>query len=531
MKPFECKARKKLRPRSMVNSHSLQFIMATRLLRLLSRRLPLLLSAGALLSLDPDLRHLRTLEMPEAGSYRQGLPEYTREEVGRHKTYQDRIWITYKRGVYDVTSFLERHPGGKKLLLAAGAAADPFWTFYSIHKRPDIFQMLESMRIGNLKASERQIDLSDPYFSDPLRHASLHPLSLKPYNAEADSEILLDGPITPNEVAFVRNHLPVPDIDPEQYELEIGGEGFERPVKLSLLKLRTDYKLHTIAVTIQCAGNRRAAMEEVAPVKGLQWGAGAISTAQWTGVLLSEVLARAGVTTDTAARHVCFQGYDADPGGNYEASIPISRALNPYDEVLLAFEMNGEVIPRDHGFPVRVIVPGVAGVRNVKWVRKVSLSKQESETVWQRRDYKVFPGSVDLATVDYDSAPSIQELPVNSAILSHKTGDVVTSDSVNLSGYAISGGGREIHRVEVTTDQGSSWTQADITHLLPSPSGKTWTWTHWKAQVALESQGEVTACVRAVDAGYNTQPKSLEEVWNFRGLLNNSWHCVKLNKQ
>lgn len=508
--------------------------MATRLLGFLSRlnrHLPLLLSAGALLSLDPDSNHLSSLEVPEAGSYRQGLPEYTREEVSKHKTYHDRIWITYKRGVYDVTQFLDQHPGGKKLMMAAGAAADPFWSFYSIHKRPDIFQMLESMRIGNLKPSERQTDLSDPYTSDPHRHSSLHPLSLKPYNAEADSEILMDGPITPNEVSFVRNHLPVPDIDPEKYELEIAGEGVEQPIKLSLKELRTAYKQHTIAVTIQCSGNRRAALQEIAPVKGLQWGVAAISTAQWTGVLLSDVLAKAGVRPDTVAKHVCFQGYDSDPGANYEASIPVSRALNPYDEVLLAFEMNGEAIPRDHGFPVRVIVPGVAGVRNVKWLKKVTLALHESESVWQRRDYRVFPASVDLGTVDYDSAPSIQEMPVNSAILSHKTGDEVASNSVNLSGYAFSGGGRGVHRVEVTTDQGNTWTQAQLTHLLPSYSGKVWTWTHWKVNIPLETHEETTVCVRAVDSGYNTQPKTLEEVWNFRGLLNNSWHCIKLRKQ
>lgn len=188
----------------------------------------------------------------------------------------------------------------------------------------------------------------------------------KPFNAEIPIELLTDNFLTPNELFFTRNHLPVPVTDKKTFRVEVSGVGVKKPISLSVDELRKKFPSHTITATIQCAGNRRTDMGKYREVKGLAWGVGAISNAQWTGVRLSDVLAAAGVTEADAA-HIILQGADVDiENMPYEASIPAETALDPRKDVLLAFEMNGRELSRDHGYPLRVIVPGTAGARHVK---------------------------------------------------------------------------------------------------------------------------------------------------------------------
>ena len=112
-----------------------------------------------------------------------------------------------------------------------------------------------------------------------------------------------------------------------------------------------------------------------------------------------------------------FEGLDYDPSGtSYGSSIPIGKAMDPRADVILAYEMNGNPIPLDHGYPVRVIVPGVVGARNVKWLGRIIISKEESPAQWQQGDYKGFSPSTTWETVDFSKAPAIQEMPVTSAI-------------------------------------------------------------------------------------------------------------------
>lgn len=198
---------------------------------------------------------------PGAGMYRKDLPTFTKQEVSKHRTKDSGIWVTYKDGVYDVTQWADIHPGGaQRLMLAAGGAIDPFWAMYAQHNTDQVKEILEEYRIGNLEGGATPVE--DPYANEPKdRHPSLSVRSRTPLNAETPMELLAEALITPNDLFYIRNHLPVPDIDEKEYKLEVGGDGV-KSVKLSLEDLKTKFKKHTVVATVQCAGNRRKDLME-----------------------------------------------------------------------------------------------------------------------------------------------------------------------------------------------------------------------------------------------------------------------------
>ncbi|CAI5728720.1 unnamed protein product [Hyaloperonospora brassicae] len=503
-----------------------------------------------------------------AGDVRADLPTYSLAHVQQHTDAHKgtSTWVVYRHGVYDIAPFVASHPGGPKILLAAGKSIEPFWQLYAAHNHKDVHAVLETLRVGNLHADDvaaleaaRQQQFGDgPYSRDPVRHPALKVNSHTPFNAEPPPELLMESFLTPNELFFVRNHLPVPDVDVATFTLEIAGPGgAEKPshTTFTLDELKTKFRHHTVTTTIQCAGNRRAEMSHVKRVNGLSWGTTALSTAKWTGVLLADVLASVGVTDEdvrdgpceaddergggsaSLIQHVQFEGLDMDTEGNcYGASIPISTALDPRKDVLLAFEMNGEPIPRDHGYPLRAIVPGTVGARNVKFVHRIVLSSEESPSFWQQRDYKGFPPNVDYSRDDFwkFAGDSIQELPVQSAITEPKDGSVCfvddASDSsvVTVKGYAWSGGGRNIIRVDVSVDGGKTWTPADLHEFGKRQKyNRAWAWTPWELDVEVPpGTKKLDIICKAVDASYNVQPDTIAPTWNMRGVLNSAWHRV-----
>ena len=187
-----------------------------------------------------------------------------------------------------------------------------------------------------------------------------------------------------------------------------------------------------MTATLQCTGNRRTELSAVAPIKGLEWEGGAIGTAVWGGARLADVLVAAGLSPDDPeVAHIQFEGLDRDMAGvGYGASIPARTACDPAADVLLAYEMNGAALPPDHGAPLRVVVPGTAGCRSVKWVGRVVASGEESGSFWQREDYKSFSPSTGWDTVDWASAPSIQAMPVTSLICEPARGAAVDDEEV-----------------------------------------------------------------------------------------------------
>ena len=486
----------------------------------------------------PPISSAECKEKVEAGQVIDGLPEYPLGEIQKHSTPGDgRVWVTYKYGVYDITEFLAVHPGGsEKISLAAGSSLEPYWAVFANHNTEEVRDILEGLRIGNIakedrgKITQRGPPGDGPYANDPLRSPVLKVNTQTPFNAETPSVLLADNYITPNDIFYIRNHLPVPRVDPEQYSLEIKGEGIEKPITLTLDDLKTKFPKHKVTATVQCAGNRRIELNKVKQVKGIPWTGGAIGTAEWSGARLRDVLLYAGIKEDDV-EHVHLEGLDNNPltGERYGSSIPASKAMSSTGDCLLAYEMNGVEIPVDHGYPVRAIVPGVVGARNVKWLATVVASKEEYNGFWQKNDYKGFSPSTDWSNVDFSTAPSIQELPVTSFISSPTDGAKLSKDEPNISlrGIAWSGGGREVVRVDVSADGGETWHVAEIIAGAGQPYMRAWAWVVWEATIPVpSSKEEVELCCKAVDRSYNVQPDTAGPIWNLRGCLSNAWHRI-----
>ena len=445
-------------------------------------------------------------------------------------------------GVYDVTDFIPNHPGGPdKLMMAAGGAVDPFWQLYQQHLRaPAVQETLQRCRIGTLDPAEAAAaaagaaDAADPYAGDPAPHPALRLHARAPCTAEVPAALLTHSWITPAELWYVRSHHPVPALSEQGYTLSVSGPGLQ-PLSLSLTDLKARFPVRSVTATTQCGGNRRSEMDAVRKTSGIGWGAGAISTATWTGVALADVLAAAGMSAGDSdgvkpagLAHVVLAGADG-----MQASIPAEKATDPRGDVLLAWEMNGAPIPPHHGYPLRCVVPGVVGVRSVKWLTSVAASGEEATGPWQRgMAYKGFaPGLTSVEGIDVEAVPSVQEQPVTSAITEPAPGATVPADwgYVPVRGYAYSGGGRGIVRVDVSADGGATWVTARLTDGSRQPLARAWAWTFWEAEAPLPP-GAVAAEVvaKATDAAYNVQPERVESIWNLRGLNTNAWPRVRV---
>ena len=456
-------------------------------------------------------------------AYSQSTKSYTYEDVAKNSNSKN-IWVTYKNNVYDITDFVENHPGGKdKIMLASGKGLEPYWNIYKQHtNNPSVVNdILEPMKIGFLidYDPEKYKNTVDPYLNDPSRDTSLKFHSSTPCNAETPRDSIMDHWITPNELWYIRNHHPVPEIDTSHFKLDIINHSF------SLADVRK-MKSKKIVATIQCGGNRRGGLNTVRKTSGTPWDCGAISTAEWKGVMLRDLLIKAGVkqedTLNNKINHVHFEGWEG-----VRASIPIEKAMSEYGDVIVAYEMNGEDIPRDHGYPLRLIVPGHVGIRNIKWLKKITVSDVEAEGIWQRGiSYKGLPHYIkDAKDIEIDKVAAIQELPVQSCIV-----DISQKDqSVTVKGFAWSGGGRGIIRVDISCDDGKTWNIARLTEGSDQKINKAWAWTFWEYNSTIQDKDkdkEIQFVCKATDSSYNSQPENKELAWNIRGLNNNSWHRV-----
>jgi sulfite oxidase len=314
---------------------------------------------------------------------------------------------------------------------------------------------------------------------------------------------------TPNDVFFVRQHLPVPDVKLASWQLTLNGK-VSRPGSLSLAELK-QFPQHKLVATLECAGNGRANFQPKVP--GIQWRAGAIGNAEWRGVRLADALSRCGV--DPGAAYVEFDGADVGIAAtpDFIRGMPMAKAMHP--DTLIALEMNGEPLPRLHGHPARLIVPGWDGACWVKWLTRVTVQDHAGEGFFMKPAYRfprhnVVPGSA----AKVEDLEMIEGMPVKSLITQPPDQSRSSFGSVVVSGVAWAGE-EKIARVEVSTDGGGRWHETEIT----SPN-MNFAWVLWKYTWNPDRLGYYTVMSRATDSAGRVQP--IVPIWNPSGYLWNA---------
>ncbi|KAF2201034.1 putative sulfite oxidase [Delitschia confertaspora ATCC 74209] len=362
----------------------------------------------------------------------------------------------------------------------------------------------------------------------------------EPLNQEPPIEELVDSFITTN--GYDRNHGPIPHLSASTHTISITGL-VRTPLTLSISALQT-LPQHTVICALQCAGNRRHTMRtKLKEVNGIDWFDGAVMNCKWKGPLLKDVLEMAMVDVkkgEEGKAHVQFacRQTECQDDGWYGASVPMERCLRADAEIILALERNGEPLPPNHGAPVRVITPGIAGARSVKWLDSISIELSESPNYYQQHDYKILPPCADSAEEAekwWPKVPAIQDMPVNSVIAVPKSNSKVERDEdgcIEVRGYALpSGADGPVIRVEVSTDDGKTWVDAELDqgqHLKNEEKegvSLKWAWCLWNAKVQMEKGRERRILSRATDMAGNVQEACAQ--WNWRGVAYNGFGEVE----
>ncbi len=309
----------------------------------------------------------------------------------------------------------------------------------------------------------------------------------------------LNSAVTPNEQFFIRSHFPVPKVNARSWRLRVEGR-VERPLELCHEDLR-DFPRHAVTATLECAGNSRIFLHP--KVSGLQWELGAVGNAQWSGVPLAALLERAGVKP--GAVEVVLEGADSgeikkepvSPGKiHYARGLPLAKALDP--DVILATHMNGEPLPLAHGFPLRAVVPDWYGMASVKWLTRILVSDRDFRGYFEGSDYTYWEQRDGLPI----QLLPVGEVEVKAQIARPALHEVVAADSVYRVHGAAWTGNSVITRVEVSTNGGRSWKEAQLLGESVRHAWRLWEY-HWKTP---SKPGPCVLMARATDARGRVQP-------------------------
>ena len=349
---------------------------------------------------------------------------------------------------------------------------------------------------------------------------------------------------------FVRNYGSVPNLHWTSHRLSVSGVDGDRQRTFDMAGL-SQLPQHTIAVTIACAANRRKELNSVRHTSGCSWGAGAVATARWTGVRLVDLLQQLRIDSTyqsgISPLHLCFEAADAPYGGPYGTSIDFAYAVDPLNSLLLALRQNDEPLPPDQGFPLRLIAPGMVDGRQVKWLSRIWVSRSASPSWYHQHHNKMLPSSVttEAATSSWwPRTPPLYDMCVQAVITqpTHQQWMDTTKlpdpgdgregkkgQQLRIRGFAHSGGGRRIIRVEVSLDA-QSWQPCQLQFLdggldamggAEGSNAKHWTWVFWSLLVPVHRlfHARDIRC-RAMDSSFNCTAE--EPTWNYLGALSHS---------
>jgi DMSO/TMAO reductase YedYZ molybdopterin-dependent catalytic subunit len=334
-------------------------------------------------------------------------------------------------------------------------------------------------------------------YTSQFSSAGLITRQKEPKNLEAPFDPI-DAYLTPAELFYIRSHFPTPTLDQGSYQLRIDG-AVKRPFTLSYEELRS-MPSETRVATLECAGNGRVFL--VPQVQGAQWELGAVSNAEWTGVPLRALLERADLADN--ACEIVLEGADRgtpkeepfppDPI-SYAWSVPRAKAIQP--EVLIAYQMNGRDLPRDHGFPVRAIVPGHYGMASVKWLTRIQAVPEPFHGYWLTSDYAYW-ASMDGRPV----RRPLGEMQLKSQIARPRSYETLAANCIYIVSGAAWAGETDVAEIAVSTDGGRTWAEAEFLDPVRRHA-----WRRWKFDwLTPKEPGQYTLLARAKDASGLVQP-------------------------
>lgn len=325
--------------------------------------------------------------------------------------------------------------------------------------------------------------------------------------------------ITPADRLYIRNNLPPPDVsvvnNPDAWSVDV--EGVKQPGTLTVAQLKS-LGIETVAAVLQCSGNGRGYFPS--KPSGTKWQVGAAGCVIWSGVPVRNVVAALGGVAD-GARFITGTGGEQLPAGLDPKSVIVERSvpIKELENALLAWEMNGEPVPHAHGGPLRLIVPGYSGVNNIKYVKRLAFTRDETDAKIQRTGYRMTP----VGTKGDPSFPAVWEMDVKSWVNgpAPETGPV-KAGWVQVHGVAM-GGTRALRRIDVSVDGGQTWKEARFV----GPDLGRFAWRQFVLPVRLEP-GQYLLASRAQDVQFNWQAETTPD--NGGGFLNSGWrsHAIPL---
>ena len=468
---------------------------------------------------------------------KEGEPIYSQDDVSlRNGKNGSQCWVTYKDGVYDISDFVKRHPGGESFILnSAGGPVDDFWEYWGLHHYSNkVSEKLDSMRIGKFSDydySKNEFE-NNMYINEGIRNPKLKPYIWQPFEAETPLSELSSKKYTDPSLFYVRNHAPVPYLeDGDKHKIFFIDENGNQRKTATPHELIKQFGTKEITGVLQCAGNRsNESIQKLGPSKmsgkpSEKVGYGLIGNANWSGIPLDKVLYNVYPELVTAKeleierKHLVFYGAD-----EYVSSVPLKKILGDSSRkknCLLATHMNKQPLSLDHGHPIRTLLPGIVGARSVKWLIKVELKNEESNTCWNQYFYK-------------KDGQSCMEIPLNSLITQIKR----EQDVYIVSGIAY-GDGEIIEAIELSLDKGRTWIKVELENepnLENVLDITLYGWTRWEYAIPVsklynqkDKKPEIWCRAISNKGKQKTELGSISKEKN-DGYLFNGWHQAKIVK-